>query len=292
MKEASHVDCISCMIGKAQELAERYLPDPRRRHRYMRRVLQEVSGIEYHRTAPYLAGMVTRLLAEETGIKDPYREEKRFFNQRMLSVAPQIEAMIGGSADRLEAAVKMALAGNIIDFGPFSDVSYDMVMETIGRVMETGLNADCFTRLRQSLAEGGHLVYLGDNAGEIVFDKILIGEIKRLYPRIDVTFVTRGVPVLNDVTVQDALEVGMDAWAAVIGNGTDLPGTDLGEVSAEFRTAYEDADVIISKGQGNFESLPGCGKNVFYLFLCKCGILMRRFQTAKGGPVLIHESDL
>lgn len=292
MTEHTHTGCIPCVVKKAHELAGRYIPDARKRYRFIQRVLADIASVEYGRTAPYMVARVMRLLKEETGVADAYREEKQECNRRMLAMQPQIEDILHNAEDRLKAALQIALAGNIIDFGPMRDVPFAMINDVIEQTLHADFDMACYARLRSSLENAGHLLYLGDNAGETVFDKVLIKEIKREYPGVAVTFAARGAPVLNDATVQDTLDVGLDEYATVIGNGADLPGTDLSEVSGEFLEVFNSADAIISKGQGNFESLPGCGRNVFYLFLCKCDLLMRKFQKDKWTHIFIHESDL
>jgi uncharacterized protein with ATP-grasp and redox domains len=290
--EHTHTGCIPCVVKKAHELADRYILDSRKRYRFIQRVLAEIAAVEYGRTAPYMVARVMRLLKEETGVADAYREEKQECNRRMLAMQPQIEDILYNAEDRLKAALQIALAGNIIDFGPMRDVPFAMINDVIEQTLHADFDMACYARLRSSLGNAGHLLYLGDNAGETVFDKVLIKEIKREYPGVAVTFAARGEPVLNDATVQDALDAGLGEYATVIGNGADLPGTDLSEVSGAFLEVFDSADVIISKGQGNFESLPGCGRNVFYLFLCKCDLLMHKLQKDKWAHIFIHESDL
>lgn len=136
------------------------------------------------------------------------------------------------------------------------------------------------------------MVCLMDNSGEIVFDKIFISLIKEIYPEIIIDVVVMGKPVHNDATIIDAEEVGLSKIANVIDNGTDIPGTQLNEINIEVKEKIDNADLIISKGQGNFETLFGCGKNIYYIFLCKCDLFTKRFNMEKFQGIFINESNV
>ncbi|WP_069649024.1 damage-control phosphatase ARMT1 family protein [Caloranaerobacter ferrireducens] len=288
----THVDCIACVISKANKLADKYFEDKHQKYSFMNKVLREVADIDYDRTAPFLVAKVMRILKKETGIDDFYFEEKRLFNKKLLSMEKQIEDILNNSNNKFVTALKIALAGNIIDFGALDEISFDLVEEIINKTLESDFDEELCKRLMDELSKSKMLLYLADNAGEIVFDKIFIREITREYPDIKIFFAVRGKPVLNDANEEDAYFVGINEYATIINNGTDLPGTDLLEVSDEFKEIFNKADIIISKGQGNFESLPGCGKNVYYLFLCKCDLLMKKFKSEKLSNIFIHESSL
>ena len=156
--------------------------------------------------------------------------------------------------------------------------------------MEKDYSQEVFISLASALKDANKLLYLGDNAGEIVFDKIFIRTIKKSYPHLQINFATRGEPIMNDVTEDDAYMVGIDAYADIINNGTDIPGTILEHCSDSFVNVFNEADVIISKGQGNFESLYGNGyNNLYYIFLCKCDLFMDRFGARQNDLVLMKE---
>ncbi len=288
----THVDCIACVINKANKLADKYFEDKQQKYNFMNKVLREVSKIEYDRTAPFLVAKVMRILKKETGIEDFYLQEKKLFNEKLLSMENQIQDMLNHSKDRFITALKIALAGNIVDFGAFDEISFDLVKEIINKTLASDFDDKLYKKLKDDLLKCKKLLYLGDNTGEIVFDKIFIREIIREYPNVEIFFAVRGEPVLNDVNEEDAYYVELNKYANIINNGTDLPGTDLLEVSDEFKEIFEKSDIIISKGQGNFESLPGSKKNVYYLFLCKCDLLMKKLKSEKLSNIFIHESNL
>ncbi|KGG79405.1 hypothetical protein Y919_12380 [Caloranaerobacter azorensis H53214] len=288
----THVDCIACVVNKANKLADKYFDDKHKKYTFMNKVLREIADIDYDRTAPFLVAKVMRILKDETGIDDFYSEEKSLFNKKLMSMERQIEDILDNSKDKFVTALKIAMAGNIIDFGALDEISFNLVEEIINKTLNSDFNEELCRILMDDLSKSKILLYLADNAGEIVFDKIFIKEIVREYPNVEVFFAVRGKPVLNDANEEDAYFVGINEYATIISNGTDLPGTDLLEVSDEFKEIFNKADVIISKGQGNFESLPGCRKNVYYLFLCKCDLLMKKFKSEKLSNIFIHESDL
>jgi len=208
----------------------------------------------------------------------------------MLKLEGDFYALVESAVNPLDIALKLAAAGNIIDFGPGYDLSRDNVLKTIKESMEKDYSQEVFVSLASALKDADKLLYLGDNAGEIVFDKIFIRTIKECYPHLQIDFATRGEPIMNDVTEEDAYMVGIDTYANIINNGTDIPGTILEHCSDSFVNVFNEADVIISKGQGNFESLYGNGyNNLYYIFLCKCDLFMDRFGARRNDLVLMKE---
>lgn len=146
-----------------------------------------------------------------------------------------------------------------------------------------------YNRKLISMEEAEKLVYITDNAGEIVLDKVFIRVLKKLYPQLDITVIVRGFPTLNDATYEDAEDIGLTDMVNVMPNGTDVPGTPIDEIDPEVRHLIDEADLCIAKGQGNFETLHGSGRNIFYLFLCKCELFTRKFQTERFTPILNNE---
>ena len=149
-------------------------------------------------------------------------------------------------------------------------------------------NYECF---KQDLKQAKTLTYVLDNCGEIVLDKLLIKEIKRQYPKLQISVLVRGKEVLNDVTMEDAIQTGLTKMVPVIENGTGIAGTVLEKISKEAKEALNEADIILAKGQGNFESMYGCGLNVYYLFLCKCDWFVKRFAMTKNAGVFLREGE-
>ncbi len=245
-----------------------------------------LGNAEKHITNPELAAELNRQIAKYHPDKELYRKEKQEFNAYMMRKYKDYSNMLKESDDALRLAAKLAIAGNIIDFGPGHEFSVD---ETISQVLKSELRIDDSVRLFEDLRHARTVLYLGDNAGEIVMDKLFIKTIN--HPNL--TFVTRGKPVLNDVVKEDADFVGMEDVCSLINNGTDIPSTVLSQCSDEFLEVFHSADVIISKGQGNLEGLiTETNRNIYFLFTVKCHAIADLTLTNKGDFVLMHGSNL
>lgn len=274
--------CVQCLLSQACKLAEKHIAEDDKRFLFIKRVMREMSGIDQDSIAPLVAGNMHRIFRESVGNNDPYREEKDLYNKKMLTLEKNFDdKFIKTAENRLAAAVKLAAAGNVIDFGAVPDLHSAEVFRVIQNAVEKDFSVALFKRMTGDLAKGRTLLYLGDNAGEIVLDKFLIREIKRSYPQLKIYFATRGKPVINDVTAHDAVNVGIDEYAVVIDNGTDYPGTILDQCSEDFLKVFNNADVIISKGQGNFESLVDNPGKIYFIFLCKCAYFEKKLGIRK-----------
>lgn len=287
----TNLDCIHCIIGKAEKRYEAHEKDGEKKLAFMKKVFGVLGSSPDDVTSPYLSKRVNDLLKLEFGADDEYAGVKSKYNRLMLELEKKLTPA-GEAEAALPVALRRAMVGNFIDFAANSDLESAKLYELIDSAGEQEVDAPLFARFLDELESAKSLTYILDNAGEIVFDKIFINTIKRAFPGLEVTAVARGGPVSNDATVLDAKEVGLDAAAKVIGNGNDLPGTQLDLISREARRAVDGADLIISKGQGNFETLHGCGKNIYYLFLCKCDLFVKRFGLARYTGVFANERDL
>jgi uncharacterized protein with ATP-grasp and redox domains len=216
-------------------------------------------------------GELWQILLHHVGEKDPYAAIKSLCNQEAMKMIPATREKIARAKDPFTVALKYAIAGNLIDYGLEHPVSIEEQNAQIDAIANTAFSIDDSAKLLYAMEHAKTMLYLGDNAGEIVFDKLLIEQIRKRFPQIDLAFVVKGSPVLNDVTDVDAEEVGMREVARVIDNGDASPGTVLPRASEAFQAAFAAADVILSKGQGNYESLSGVEKeNLFFLFTAKC----------------------
>lgn len=219
---------------------------------------------------------------------DRFRQEKADSNAFVMARLEDIRAKAQAAPDPVLAGLKLAILGNYIDF---SALQGEVSFEKLDKMLETALEMELenYDRLRQELARARKLLYLTDNAGEIGFDRVLAEEIHRAYPQLQITFCVRGGPAQNDATREDAEAVGIPF--PVIDNGSCVAGTDLTQLSGEARAAMDGADVIISKGQGNAETLLGCGYNIYYAFLVKCPRFMERYGKPKLTPMLVRELE-
>lgn len=241
-------------------------------------------------SAPEAAERMEDAYRRHFGQAQAYAEIKRHFNALMLRELPQMKREVDEAEDPLACAVRFAMAGNFIDFGAMDSVDEALLHEQLQRAQSRVLPGDVLEALRRETLAARELVYLTDNCGEIVADRLLIGQLRQLNPALQVTVIVRGQPVLNDATTEDAAQVEMAQVAQrIIGNGNGVAGTVLGRLSGEAAEAVARADLLIAKGQGNYESLSGCGLNVFYIFMCKCRLFTERFGVPLYGGVLARE---
>ena len=229
-----------------------------------------------------------RLFGEE---EMDYTQIKKHFNALMLGMSEELERRVLESDDPLKSAVQYAMMGNFIDFAALDNVEESKLMELIDRAPIIEVDAACLELMREQSASAKTLTYITDNCGEIVMDKILIRQLKRQNPGLDVTVIVRGAPVANDATMEDAQQVGMTELGRCIGNGTVTDGTVMRILSREAREAITGADMVIAKGQANYESMYGCGYNIFYIFMCKCMLFTERFKVPKLTGILTHEDS-
>jgi hypothetical protein len=236
-----------------------------------RRVMQEtlkiLQSLPAGATPPEIGTQVHALVRELTGNQDPYRQVKTDSTRKALALLPKLRQLVAEAEDPFEEAVRISIAGNIIDFGPNPD--YDL-WEVVERVRHQALALDKMAELRASIEAAGSILYLGDNAGETVFDRVLIETLDQ-----PVTYVVRGGPVLNDATLEDALAVGLAEVAEVIDNGARIPGTVLSACSPAFQARFHSAELILAKGMGNYETLSTVDAPIFFLLQVKCPVIGR-----------------
>ena len=264
-------ECVTCIIAQVKTVTRMLGLDEAKRDAAMRETHAYLAHANYEGCTPESMGDLWQILLKHVGGGDPYATIKSLCNQEAMKMIPATREKIARAADPLLVALKYAIAGNLIDYGLEHPVSIEEQNRQIDEIASTAFSIDDSDALKNALADAKTMLYLGDNAGEIVFDKLLIERIRQSYPKIDISFVVKGSPVLNDVTESDAREIGMDAVTRVIDNGDCAPGTVLRRTSEAFQREFHAADVILSKGQGNFESLSGIEKErLFFLFTAKC----------------------
>ncbi len=264
--------CIPCMVSHAIKMAD--MVGLKEKEHLLKSVFTYMSGVDFKTTStPELAGDIFALLKKEIGSDDPYRETRAHYNHMFLERLPELEREIDSAEDPFLESIRYAIIGNIIDFNPVHDLSLMDIEECFARLKEEPLERDDSALLYQEIQKADTLLYLGDNCGEICLDKILIKKIRAINPRCQITFATRGTAVVNDSVEEDAYYVGMDDCAAIVSNGDSSLGTVLHRVSGEFREIYEKADVVIAKGQANYECLSDEEKNLFFLLMTKCKVI-------------------
>jgi uncharacterized protein with ATP-grasp and redox domains len=281
----TYLDCLPCLMSQALKAARAATDDKE----VQRQVVDAVAGIipelSLGLKPPEIAQRGYRLIVEITGNNDPFHQAKAEANRAVLAIYPRLKQLVDQSADRLFAACKLAIVGNSIDLGPkFEYGNIESILDAaVAHPISLAVNN--YDQFWSSLSNSRSLLYLGDNAGEIVFDRLLIEEIHRV-KKMETYFVVREKSVINDVTVDDALVVGMDRVARVVSNGSDAPATILSQCSAELQRLYRLTDIIIAKGQGNFESLEGEPGNIFFLLRAKCPLVAETIGVGVGDYVL------
>ena len=269
------LDCIPCIVDSYTRLVRAGMLPEEAHEAGMRRLLDFLAGADYRQSPPVLGRELHRMIRSELDDPDPYRAIKDESNRLMLERYADFEALVTGADDPFDTALRLAIAGNVIDFGPRHQ--YD-VMETIERVLTTPLAIDDSQALRHDLASADTLLYIGDNCGEIVLDRLFLEHID--CP--EKYFAVRGGPVINDATIEDARSVGIEDVARIITTGDDSPGVVLETASDEFRHIFDTADVIIAKGQGNLEGLLEVNRNIYFLLITKCDLVAGRVGTRRG----------
>ncbi len=286
--------CIRCIMDRQEEKI-RDMENEDIKSSYLKEVAGIIAAAEEDATAPYLVYEINMVYKRYFGELPDYEREKREFNRLMLKLEPELEKDIRSGSneeDVLRNAVNYARTGNYIDYGAMNRVEEGTLLELLRDAKGEVLEEDTFRRLRRDLREATEVVYLADNCGEIVADKLLIKILGEQYPKIHITVIVREIPVLNDAVRKDAEDVGLTDMVKVIGNGNGVAGTQLRLLGREALDAVNAADVIISKGQGNFETIHGCGLNIYYLFLCKCEWFTKRFGMERLKGVFVNEADL
>ena len=284
--------CIGCIL-KRQEERIRELPfSDEKKEQFMKELCGLIAAAPAEATSPVIVADIRLLIQKYFDIVDSYEDEKKHYNRLMLDSQDVLTQMIESADEPLKEALRLARIGNYIDFGAMNDVSDKKLAELFAETENDVVDEDEWAALKADLQKAKMLTYLTDNCGEIVVDKLFIEKIQEVYPQLTVTVIVRGGKVLNDATIEDAEAVGLTDVVNVIGNGSSIAGNALGYISEEAESLIRNADVVISKGQGNFESLNGCGLNIYYLFLCKCDWFVRRFQMKRLTGILINDRNL
>lgn len=265
------IDCIPCFIRHALYAARAVTDDQSVHERVVKQVLARLNDLDMTAPPPLMGRTVHLLIQRETGNPDPYLQIKRETTKYALEFLPALEARVQRAEDPFTSALKLAIAGNIIDLGARERFSETEVMQTVENALATELDSELLARFREEIENARTILYLGDNAGEIVFDRMLISRL----PREKVTLAVRNAPIINDATLEDAAASGLTDLVEVISNGYDAPGTVLERCSEDFRRRFREADVVISKGQGNYETLSHGPREVYFLLQAKCPVIAK-----------------
>ena len=284
-------ECMHCLVKRQAENIKKY-PDEEKKAEYLGKVLGIIANGAAEEPAPVLLSHIGRLHEAYFGKPFSFDELKKGYNAMLMEREEEIRQKISKADDSLALALRFSQIGNYIDFGALGSVDDNKLRDFLEQAETLPLSEETYSKFTENLKTAKKLVFLTDNCGEIVLDKLLLESIAKAYPQLERTIIVRGEPVLNDATMEDALQVSIDACGKVIPNGTNIAGTYIPWLSAEAKAEMDEADILIAKGQGNFESLHGCGLNIYYLFLCKCQWFMERFGLPQYSGVFINEADL
>ncbi len=275
------LDCIPCFLRQALEASRFVTNDAIVHERLLRDVLRLLVETDLALKPPIISRKIHRMLRDMTDVHDPYRAVKDRFNRMALDMLPELVRQVNEATDPFTTALRLAIVGNVIDFGVNGGITEEEVRHTVFRAFQEPFHGDVET-FRREVDEARSILYLADNAGEIVFDRLLIDRL----PTERVTVVVRGGPILNDANMEDAETAGLCDVVEVLSNGSDIPGTVLSDCSPEFRRRFAGADLIISKGQGNFETLTGEAAEIWFLLKIKCETIARHLGLPVGTQVL------
>lgn len=283
-------ECRGCLYRSQLKKVEREQTDALKLEGFKNGVRRLCDNPPPDYCAPLLMRDIDRLHREFFGAGIDYSREKSAFNLKLLAMEEQLFSRVMNCSDPIGEGLKFAMASNYIDFARLSDLNEDSVKTVLEAAERACADERSLRSLKNDLASAAGLCYLHDNCGEVVLDKILIRAIKQLYPKLSIASVVRGFPIINDVTEYDAREVGLTEVCRVIGNGSDVPGTYLKEISPEVKELLDSADVIISKGLGNLETLYGEGYKIYYAFTCKCEHISWQFGYPLWSAALVYGS--
>ena len=277
-----YLDCYPCFFTQAIRTSRMITSDEKKIWQILNEVSLSLPEIHFGATPPEIGKEVYRIISKRTGIKDPYRKIKEKCTRQALSLCPELKKLINSSEDRLMTAIRISIAGNIIDFG--ANFDFDLKKD-VGTILSQDFSINHYREFCEALDKARKILYLADNAGETVFDRFLIEEINK-----PVIYVVRAHPIINDATREDALLAGIDKVAEIVSSGCDAPGKILKFCSDEFLKVYRSADLIISKGQGNYEGLSDEDRPIFFLLKAKCHVIARDIGIDEGSIVLMKAS--
>ncbi len=275
------LDCIPCFVRQTLDAARAASDDQSVHECMMREMLLWMGRADLAESPPAFAQHVHRYLRTLTSDGDPYRAAKDRQNQMALRLLPELRTLVRNAPDPLDTAVRLAIAGNVIDMGIAGDVDESDLRQTIDQALSQPLAGDHLD-FYQAARTAGTVLYLADNAGEIAFDRLLIEQ----FQQSRVTVAVRGTPVINDATLIDAQAVRLEQIAEVISNGSDAPGTLLADCNKDFRRRFWESDLVIAKGQGNFESLSDVPRVIWFLFKVKCRVVANHVDVPMGTHLL------
>lgn len=278
----TNIDCLPCLLRQTLQTARLSTELVQLQTDAVKAVATYIAQCDLELSPPALAGAVYKIIEETTGVEDPYAHKKRDSNEVALALLPALRKEVSDNEDvaGLLLAIRFAIAGNIIDYGAYQDFDIEGTLQQCRKALFAVDHSSDLLHAIQTIGDGAQVLYLADNCGEIVFDALLLEKLFNLGFKI--TVAVKDGPIINDALVSDAYIAGLDNYAQIISNGTRCPGTVLDQVSEQFLNIYNSADLVISKGQGNFESLSEAQREIFFLLTIKCKAAANHMHEITG----------
>jgi uncharacterized protein with ATP-grasp and redox domains len=281
----THLECIPCFLKQSLEAARMATDDENIHTEVLNEVLHFLQHINFTYSPPALSRDVHQIIKQITKSKDPYKTVKNKSNDMAKKQYPTLKNMVSSSEDPLLMAIKLAIIGNVIDFGTTNRLDiHDMIHQTD----KNELDSDAYTKFKKKLNQSHTILYLADNTGEIFFDKLLLEELVKLQKQI--TYVVKANPIINDATKKDAYYAGIDKLATILegdsGQTQSAPGMILSYASEKFLDLFKSSDLVIAKGQGNYEGLNNTHREVFFMLVVKCPLVAWDMNREVGNIIL------
>jgi len=272
--------CVECIINQSRRVTEAIRADSTLSRRIVNHVEALGQDFDFTKSPPEVASTIYEQMAELAGMDDLYAELKSHATEKAKTFLPQLRTELQNSSNKLLTAIKIAVAGNVIDLA--AEVTFDL-NEEMEKVFETNFAYDDFESLQTSLENATTLLYIGDNVGEHVFDYLCIETLQELYPALEIYYMVRGNPIINDVTMKEAKEAGFDELCHLIDSGVNTPGFAYERANPRSQKLFDEADLVITKGMGNYECLsPAPRGNLCYLLKVKCNVVANSLDQSVG----------
>ncbi|MCF7895349.1 MAG: ARMT1-like domain-containing protein [Candidatus Omnitrophica bacterium] len=290
----TYLDCIPCFFKQALDAARLAKASEKIQKKVLISLAEELEHFSLDSCPPQMGKFIYNKVREITQEKDPYKKIKEKSNKLALSFYPKLKEKVKKAKDPLLFSLELAIAGNIIDYGVKHSLDVDREIDNILAKEEQAIRHEPKTifnypEFKKELCKSKTILYLADNAGEVVFDRILIEEIKKSYPDKKILYAVKEKPIINDALAKDAYFCGIDKQAKIISSGSDVPGTIFSFCSKYFLDIFKNSDMVISKGQGNFESLSKeTSRDVFFLFMVKCPVVAKDINCQLKDIILYH----
>lgn len=267
-------ECAKCSLALVKKVCKLKNINIKKENDILNKVKKYQESVDMSKTNPEISGEIFKLITDELDDDNPYKKIKSDYNKMVMDMYDELQLILNKSDDKYSTVLKMCITGNLIDFAAKHKFDENMLREKLINILNSNFTIDHSDKMLKKIKKSNKLLFLGDNCGEIVLDKIFIEYLSKEFPDLEIYYGVRGANVVNDVSMDDALETGMEKVAKVISNGDKSLGTVYDKISDDFKLIFNSADIIISKGQGNFESLQNDTiNNIYFLFMTKCEIV-------------------